>query len=539
MSAATLPKDCALRYNRVPLLAPVALALMAVAVTAAMWNTRAEPLWLDEAYSLYAAEKGWFFLWHVVPRYETHPPFYYSIVRVWIELFGTSVGALRSLGALALGLTVPVAMIAARDACRLARVEGRGALLVVIAVGVLVALSPALQGMARQVRPYPVMILVYAVAIAALLRLGRQAGAGERLGGPALVAFFAGQATMLWLHNLGLFYAAALTLGLAIMVLGNGRITRRDWIMLGAGHVIVGLVYLPALAILLDQAPTWVNATWLRFSWASLDIRLARIYATPEPFARWLTAFAILFALSALLVDRRRARLAAALAVLALLPAVLSVAVSALVSPVFIPRIMTALVVPMILLIGFAMIAHTTVRVVSIAVVAVLGLQYLEWDGRVISAPAGEDWYVAAEWLRPRLQPGDEIWAYPNEGALPLGYALRDRRVTAVIRPVPVAVPAIGVGGWYPTGSRGVVSLPRQPLRAIAGSGARVPTVWLLRLGASAYDKGDVFLEELRRTRRPVARFRHEPIDIIGLRLDERASLTPDRAAPAGAAATH
>ena len=55
----------------------IALALIAgFALWTRLWNIGAEPMWLDEAYSAYAASKGWDFLWTVVPRYETHPPFY-------------------------------------------------------------------------------------------------------------------------------------------------------------------------------------------------------------------------------------------------------------------------------------------------------------------------------------------------------------------------------------------------------------------------------------------------------------------------------
>jgi hypothetical protein len=55
-------------------------------------------------------------------------------------------------------------------------------------------------------------------------------------------------------------------------------------------------------------------------------------------------------------------------------------------------------------------------------------------------------------------------------------------------------------------------------LRAIAEDAGSVRTVWLLRLGANAYDKGDIFLHELERGRRHVGRFQSGPIDIIGLR---------------------
>jgi hypothetical protein len=62
--------------------------------------------------------------------------------------------------------------------------------------------------------------------------------------------------------------------------------------------------------------------------------------------------------------------------------------------------------------------------------------------------------------------------------------------------------------------------LPPDQLRAIAQQSEtqRVPTIWLLRLGAKTYDPGDVFLRELRRGRYVVRAWQDGPIDIVGLR---------------------
>jgi hypothetical protein len=131
-----------------------------------------------------------------------------------------------------------------------------------------------------------------------------------------------------------------------------------------------------------------------------------------------------------------------------------------------------------------------------------------------------QDWYPAVAWLQRHFRPGDQIFAYPNEGALPLTFALRDVGAPYPIRAIPSPVPSFDQGGgWYPTGSRGVVSLPRSQLRAIADEPRtrKVPTIWLLRLGPGLYDPDDEFLDELRRGRRVVATWLDGPIDIIGL----------------------
>ena len=40
-------------------------------------------LWLDEAFSAWFSERSLHYLWTVLPTYEAHPPFYYSLLKVW------------------------------------------------------------------------------------------------------------------------------------------------------------------------------------------------------------------------------------------------------------------------------------------------------------------------------------------------------------------------------------------------------------------------------------------------------------------------
>ena len=90
-----------------------------------------------------------------------------------------------------------------------------------------------------------------------------------------------------------------------------------------------------------------------------------------------------------------------------------------------------------------------------------------------------------------------------------------------------------GAGALNPTGSRGVFSLPTPRLEAIAGAPETraVPTIWLLRLGPWAYDKGDHFLHALERDRVRVGHYKSGPIDIIGLRRKDLAPVAPTQQA--------
>jgi uncharacterized membrane protein len=500
-----------------PILTLIALIGLAVRV----WHIGLEPFWLDEAYSAYAADKDWSFLLHVVPKFETHPPFYYSLMHVWAQAFGDGLLSMRMPGLIA-GLATPFLMLlAAREAAAwLGWDEARRNHLYLATFG-LACVSNALVEMTRQVRPYPLMILVYAGALTLMLRLARLRTEGRPLVGRAFAGYFLLLELMLWLHNLGPLYALSLTIALCALLLGR-RQRRADLGWLTAAHVLVGLLYLPGLAILRDQAPTWVSHTWLRFR---LDQgffdHLTTLYAAPG----WPGFFLFLLlglAIAGLIRSHEGRRLSAALLVLALLPVVLAAAVSLTIAPVFITRTMTPVAVPaMLLLAAGAAVWTDTRKLLGVGAALILGASMLAADVQARMAGPMQDWYRTIAWLSPRFQPGDQIFAYPNEGALPLHYALRDKGLDYPIRPIPSAVPSFDVaGGWYPTGSRGVVSLPRDQLRAIARAPETeaVPTIWLLRLGAKTYDPGDMFLQELHRDRTIIRSWKDGPIDIIGLR---------------------
>ncbi len=494
-----------------------AAAAIALGMIVRLWGIATTPLWLDEAYSAYAAGKGFAFLWHVVPRYETHPPFYYTLLRLWSLVAGDGLVGLRALGLVAGLAGFAVTGWAARELARVAHAPARGTMLAALAI---FAAHPFMVEMAREVRPYPLMILVYAGAVGALLRLRRQVRGGGGIGGRWYTLYLACLLAMLWLHNLGPLYATALGIG-CLFVAFRRAMPARDWAWLAGGHAAVLLGWLPALLILLDQAPTWVRATWLTFNPSLLPVRVPMLFAGPGQIAA--LAALILAALGLARLGQAHGRTAAMLAVAACVPLMLSIALSIAIAPVFILRTMTPVAVPAILLMALgAATAPRRARGAALVVLAVLLEAMAGTDVANRRAGPPQDWYGAIRWLAPRIRPGDLVVAYPNEGALPFDRAVRDLGLAMPTRPIPSAIPSLTAppGSWYVSGSRGVPSLDRPHLEGIANAPAMraVPTVWLLRLGPWAYDKDDVLLDALMARRDPVGRFRAGPIDLIGLR---------------------
>jgi len=510
---------------------PLALGTLAIlcAVALRARTIAVPPLWLDEAYSAFAADHGFGFLWHVVPRYETHPPLYYTILHLWSGAFGRSLLARRMLGLVCGLAAVAVLGLAADRTGRLAGHDPVARRWLVAVVLTLAAFQPLMVDMSQQVRPYPVMTLAYAIGIYALLRLAEDGAARRAPGRHWITLFFAAQALVLWLHSLGPLFGLSTFVGLLIVVPRRG-LTRADWAWLVGGQVLAGLIYLPALAILASQAPTWVKSTWLVFQPRSVPNEVSYIYLNWNHWSR-LIGLAVAIAGVTMLVRRGGGRIAAALLVLALLPVALSILLSATVSPVFLTRTLSAATVPALLLIGNGLIWPGRWHYAALLVLPLLVAPMVAVDKMHAKHPL-QNWYGATAWLLPQVAPGDTIWAYPNETALPLAYALRDEHRHLPLLSVPAPVPAFGTGGFYPSGSRGVVSLyPAQIDRLMTTPYAKTPpTIWLVRLVSGLYDPDEAMPDALEKDRVAIAEFHEGDIDIIGLRRRDLRVATPRQA---------
>jgi mannosyltransferase len=507
----------------------LALAALLLGAWLRIHRTHAFPLWLDESYSAYIADRDLGFIWGVVPKFETHPPFYYSILHGWTLLFGDALAARRALGIACGLLTIPVAAFAAREAARLlgwSRARTGWAMGVVAAF---VALSPMQIEMTRQVRPYPVLILAAAIALFALLRLADIARSRRRIAAGPLLLYAAMLALVLWLHNLGVFTAGAFGLA-SLLLLGGRGLGRRDWRLFWGVHAVVALLYLPAFLMLVDQASGWAAASWLEFVPGDLVWNLSRLLAAP---GRPGFALGLIGGIAGLIVAGRTRggwRVAAALLLCALVPITLSIAVTLLKSPIFLTRTLSTTTVPALILIGIGLAGARGMWRWPGAIAGLLlcALMVRVAAGEIASRPM-QDWYAATDWLAAHVRPGEEVWVYPNDAAAPLRYAAHDRgqrALIAALRPQPGPVPVFdaGTGVAYPTGNRGVPTLPLSRLQALAdASQARnVSTIWLVRLRPGMFDPADDFPAALANGRTPVPGCTSPPIEIRGYAIGMR-----------------
>lgn len=483
-----------------PARAAAALALLSLAI--ALIHLGGRPLWLDEAYSAWFSSRGWHDLWTVVPTYETHPPLYYSLLKGWSAIAGASPFALRLPSVLLGAATVLIASAAALEIDR--QDDVHRPLLRMSIAAFLCACSPMFIYLDQQARPYALMVFAYSLATLAVARL-----IGEFRSGPgswrswALLA--GGTELTLWSHSLGVLYAASIAVALAPAWLS--RAVDRQRIVRGIATLcLVTLVYVPCLVMVAGRTGDW-HTSWL--TWGPFKLlELFGLYSIPVEALTIVAAPAAVIML--LLVKRaiqhdaagRGWTLARTLLVLWWAPTLLTVGISAMYIPIYLPRTLAATLVPAYLALSGALARSNSSRE-RLVLAAALVLTLLPTAIQTALRPGYERWPEVAAYLDRAVAPVDQVWLYPNDSVLPLHYA--DPKASYRVRELPAAFPAVAVKGVNRSGSPSTPSLTPKQAEAVAADPAvrSVPTIWLVTRSGSIFDPDKDLPRALAEHRRP------------------------------------
>jgi mannosyltransferase len=492
-------------------LALLLLAALAAAAALRLYALQSWPLWLDESWSRWMAEQDWAGLRRSAAAYDTHPPVYYSALKLWLGLARATPLGMRMLSVLAGLAMLPLAWLCARE-IGLLRADFGGKAFAMAAV----AASPPLVVAARQARPYALFALAFGLALWAALRLVR-ADDSPRARIAIWILYGLALEAVLWLHSLGALFAAGLGGGLFLALALAGRLRPAVAPFL-AVHALAGLAWLPGLLVILEHGRNW-SVTWLRFFVGEVPAGLASGLALAGAGALLIFAAAALgfFALARSKADRPAAML---LLCAAFAPAALAILLSILSSPVFLPRTLIPSALPLLLL-AAAGVASLGGRAVRVALAAAI-LLLLGWASILhISRPPEEKWDRLAAWLGPRVAPGEEVWLLPNEIILPLRYAQGGEALAAGARGVPAPFPAPNHRGPRYTGTIAVPGVTRDDAARIVADarGRGIKGVWVVSRFPSLFDPGGALPKELGRGSRDLREIRFAPLLIDHYRL--------------------
>ncbi|CAB4604582.1 unannotated protein [freshwater metagenome] len=230
----------------------VVVGVVAVAVGVILRFASRSPLWLDEALTVNISALPFSDMVEAL-RHDGHPPFFYAILHVWMQLFGEGDFAVRALSGVFGLLALPLAWVAGR--------RRGGSLLGWISVAV-VALSPFAIRYSDEARMYSlVMLLVLAgyLLVDDIVRAGKD-GLGRLVGLTAVTA------ALLYTHYWSLWLLSALGLVLVWTVWKpSSPQARTISLKVIAAIAVGGALFLPWLPTMLYQAANtgtpWAAAT--------------------------------------------------------------------------------------------------------------------------------------------------------------------------------------------------------------------------------------------------------------------------------------
>jgi mannosyltransferase len=490
------------RWRVAPWHLVASLTLLALAVR--LIGTSSRPLWLDEAFSAWFSGRSWHELWTVVPTYEAHPPFYYSLLKLWRGLFGANAMALRSLSVVLGALTVPVVMAVAFEQERQAP-TGRAELRAGVA-GFLAACSPLLVVLGDQARPYPLLTFACALAILGLIRLMGEFAEGQSGKWSSWALLAIGTELTLWAHALGVLYAGCMLVALL-----------PAWLKSPVGHTRLGrglavasavaLAYLPCLLLIAGRAHDWAS-NWLHLDTGVLPYELLALYLVP---VEMLTVGSAVAALVIFLLMKRAADHACAapgwtgdraMLLLCLGPPLLAAIISAAFVPVFLARTLAGTLIPAYLMVGGGL-ARTQSASERLILTWAICITLLPTAFQTALRAPPERWDEAASYLSHNVSAADQVWLYPSDSALPLGAV--GTRIAGTMRALPAPFPTLGVEGPIRAGWPAMVSLTHEKAEAIAADPSlkRVPTVWLVTRQSGIFDPESDLPNALARFRTP------------------------------------
>ena len=463
----------ALRQRLAALPPALLLALLMIAATGLrLWALDTWPLWSDECWSKWITAMRWPDMFATVRAYETHPPFYYSLLKLWQGLFGDSNMSLRSLSVIASVALIPLGFAMAAPA----RING-------LLLALLIAVNRPLLITGRQARPYALLTLAFGLAMLALLRIKRGAD-GWRDWFAYLVAFEA----MLWLHAVGVFFGAAL--GLAMMI----GLRRDQWLKFVLIHALAGLMWLPCLQMILIQHGHRLHS-WLVFNWADVWPQLAEGFVGWPESGNGLLALILAGMGVIALAARGERHLASILIVLTALPVTLEILVSATNTPVFLARYFVPSAIPFLMLIA-ACVRHPKYGRIAGFGVALLAVFMTFVSIREITRAPEERWDAVGAYLTPRVAPGEEVWTLPNDMKMFLTYAAPPR-YPVIGQPAPF--PAPDYPGDRPAGTMAVPGIDAPSVtRMIAEARARHRSgLWIITSRLPLFDPSDALHGQL------------------------------------------
>jgi mannosyltransferase len=397
---------------------PVVLVML-VGAALRICGIGANSLWTDELFSRWYPELfGMRFMWSDGFTQEPNPPGYYTILKGWMWLFGTSDAALRALSALASTLAIPVVYCLGRELFDGdPRADGRRVALTGAAI---FAVLPMQMHFAQEARTYALLMLPAGGILLAMARLLAEASSvrAPSTRAPASMRTLALYGfcgiVSLYLHATAALLLAAAS-GVVLVQLLWRRCTVRAAQFVATNLVIV-VVAAPALLGMASKTHTGIGLEWIPPLRArDVAAAISAVVTGPDASLRFPGALLTAAALGAIAVSLVRERPAPRPAIVLLGVPALFLTLACLLSlrqPILLPRIMCWVDVPFALISGYALCSPSW-RVPAFGLGAALAGGLLVF---FLFAPGKEPWRLLGQRFAAELAKAELVVLAPHTG---------------------------------------------------------------------------------------------------------------------------
>ncbi len=481
------------------------IALIVLFAGLRLFRFDAEPVWIDESFTWLYASQPWGQLWSFVSENDNHPPLFFAFTRLF-SFLGDGAFGLR-IGAILAGIAaLPFIYVAAREfgpagSAGDSKQNHRTGLIALVLAGV----SINAIGTAQNARSYSLMFLAFAIVTASLIWIMRHPdiakrffwGAKGRSAAPAFLGLAVGTSLLMWSHNLGLVYAAAAGIGAVVVWIGALAADRRAFLNLFVVAVIIAISWAPQLPVLLEQvksvsADFWIRTPGLgRVILAGFEV-FGDAAHSKDFHPTELILAALLFALAGFAVIQmlRRKAYSQFVIIFTLFGGVILImlAITYLVRPVLIPRVLSPATAPWFVLVasGISGLGRRWGNTVLLAILLLatwnLSIYYTEENDN-------EPWPEIIATITGDATQIPTIITVPNSPGVALDYHLTKLGKQANVVSLPGPFPTHSADRTYPTGWPGVPAVTADSLNsADAAIAAADGDIWLLLRGYWIYD---------------------------------------------------
>ncbi len=504
-----------------------------------------QSLWLDEAFSHWFSSRTIVELWTIVPKFETNPPLYYTILKIWKSLFGSSEACLRSLSALMSIGCIPLVFTIGRLMGKSIGGNWLGAI-----AALLFSIFPIHIEYAQEARPYAMLAFATTLTLCAVLWMMRhpaeackpifrkssdlERSSENGMGWPSFLPWIiitVAIAFTLWLHNTSALYIFTLALIILAWFILELRSNRTFFGNLMTVAVLAFLLWAPWLISLIHQTmsaslpipePTALS-TMKTVVWLLLGTSVSGEASVNNILKIIVFVFLFVLAAMGLLNIRRHSGKYAALLILGAVlgPILMELLLSITFRPIFLARTLIYVSIPFSIAIaaGIMMLRDPRKRAL---VIIMISLMFLKWTYTYYTnyeKERKEPWDKIAQTVA-RQAGEDVVLLLPNNIELPFSYYARriiDNNLHIVPLPFPVSDFLHPSLNPERLGSDSLKAIQIRPsdISAINSVITRKSPVWLITRREDLFDKDRIVYNILVRDRNLISSQQFGEISVL------------------------